>query len=161
MSDVATPTSVLSCVDLVKTFVEGERRLKVLDDLNLELKRGERLAVVGASGAGKTTLLQLLGGLDLPTTGSVSIDGKDVTRDAVHERARMGIGYVPQGRQIFPQLTVGQNLELGLFSRKDKAKKIPEFIFELLPIIIFLSCSKLDPSGGTTMILPPDKPFPR
>ena len=121
MSDTATPTSVLSCVDLVKTFTEGERRLVVLDDLNLELKRGERLAVVGASGAGKTTLLQLLGGLDLPSTGSVSIDGKDITQLDEVERGLLRnrhMGFIYQFHHLLPEFTAQENVAMPLLIRR-------------------------------------------
>ncbi|MFK8030523.1 MAG: lipoprotein-releasing ABC transporter ATP-binding protein LolD [Gammaproteobacteria bacterium] len=113
--------SVLSCVDLVKVFEEGERRLVVLDELNLELKRGERLAVIGASGAGKTTLLQLLGGLDLPTTGKVAIDGKDITQLDEVERGLLRnrhMGFIYQFHHLLPEFTAQENVAMPLLIRR-------------------------------------------
>ncbi len=135
MSDVATPTSVLSCVDLVKTFIEGERRLIVLENLNLELKRGERLAVVGASGAGKTTLLQLLGGLDLPTSGSVSIDGKDITQLDEVERGLLRnrhMGFIYQFHHLLPEFTAQENVAMPLLIRRMNSDEALKMAAELL-----------------------------
>ena len=88
-------------------------------------------------------------GLEDTRDGSINFNGQDIQNEIAEKRAGMGIGYVPQGRQIFPQLTVGQNLELGLFARKDKAKKIPEFIFELFPVLKeMISRRGGDLSGG-------------
>lgn len=121
MNNTTTPSSVLSCVDLVKTFIEGDRRLVVLDKLNLELRRGERLAVVGASGAGKTTLLQLLGGLDLPTSGRVSIEGKDITKLDEIERGLLRnqhMGFIYQFHHLLPEFTAQENVAMPLLIRR-------------------------------------------
>ena len=104
-------------------------------DLDLSVIEGKCTVLMGRNGVGKTTLLQCIMGLQDSRDGSINFNGQDIQNEIAEKRAGIGIGYVPQGRQIFPQLTVGQNLELGLFSRKDKAKKIPEFIFELFPVL--------------------------
>lgn len=120
MSDHETK-SVLTCTDLTKTFVEGERTLTVLKDLNLNLTTGERLAVVGASGAGKTTLLQLLGGLDLPTSGSVAIGGKDITQLNEVERGLLRnqhMGFIYQFHHLLPEFTAQENVAMPLLIRR-------------------------------------------
>lgn len=82
-------------------------------------------------------------------SGSITFNGDEIQQQIAEKRAGLGLGYVPQGRQIFPQLTVGENLELGLFARKDKIKKIPEFVFELFPVLKeMISRRGGDLSGG-------------
>ncbi len=118
-------------------------------DLDLSVIKGKCTVLMGRNGVGKTTLLQCIMGLQDVREGSIHFNGQDIQNEIAEKRAGMGVGYVPQGRQIFPQLTVGQNLELGLFSRKDKAKKIPEFIFELFPVLKeMISRRGGDLSGG-------------
>ncbi len=104
---------------------------------------------MGRNGVGKTTLLQCIMGLQAVKSGSITFNGDEIQKQIAEKRAGLGLGYVPQGRQIFPQLTVGENLELGLFARKDKIKKIPEFIFELFPVLKeMISRRGGDLSGG-------------
>ena len=90
--------------------------------------------VLGRNGVGKTTLLKCLAGLLPVKSGSISFDGRDVTRLAPHERARLGLGYVPQGREIFPRLTVEENLRLGL-ATCPRGTPIPARIFEMFPVL--------------------------
>ncbi len=104
-------------------------------DLDLSVAKGKCTCLMGRNGVGKTTLLQSIMGLLPLESGIIHFNGKEIQNQAAEIRAGIGIGYVPQGRQIFPQLTVGENLELGLFARNDKLKKIPEFIFELFPVL--------------------------
>lgn len=102
-------------------------------DLDMKAPEGECTVIMGRNGVGKTTLLQAIMGL-LPTrSGRILYRGEDISGVIAEKRAEMGIGYVPQGRQIFPLLTVQENLEIGLPVRKDK--KVPEFIFELFPVL--------------------------
>ena len=118
-------------------------------DLDLSVIKGKCTVLMGRNGVGKTTLLQCIMGLQDSRDGSIHFNGQDIHNEIAEKRAGMGVGYVPQGRQIFPQLTVGQNLELGLFARKDKAKKIPESIFELFPVLKeMISRRGGDLSGG-------------
>ena len=118
-------------------------------DLDLSVIKGKCTVLMGRNGVGKTTLLQCIMGLQDTRDGTIHFNGQDIQNEIAEKRAGMGVGYVPQGRQIFPQLTVGQNLELGLFARKDKAKKIPEFIFELFPVLKeMISRRGGDLSGG-------------
>ncbi|GAB2195954.1 urea ABC transporter ATP-binding subunit UrtE [Sessilibacter sp. MAH4] len=108
---------------------------QILWDLNLELKSGSLTCLLGRNGVGKTTLLKCMMGL-LPTkSGNILLDGKDITRSPTHLRPKLGVGYVPQGRDIFPQLTVEENLRTGLAGRTDGSKKIPELIYELFPVL--------------------------
>lgn len=118
-------------------------------DLDLSVIKGKCTVLMGRNGVGKTTLLQCIMGLQDTRDGSIHFNGQDIQNEIAEKRAGMGVGYVPQGRQIFPQLSVGQNLELGLSARKDKAKKVPEFIFELFPVLKeMISRRGGDLSGG-------------
>jgi len=108
---------------------------QILWDLNLHIEKGSCTCVMGRNGVGKTTLLKCLMGLLPVKEGQILLDGEDFTRQSAESRARNGIGYVPQGRDIFPLLTVEENLRVGLAARKDKAKHIPERIFELFPVL--------------------------
>ena len=118
-------------------------------DLDLSVIQGKCTCLMGRNGVGKTTLLQCIMGLQAVKDGSITFNGQQIQNEIAEKRAGIGIGYVPQGRQIFPQLTVGENLELGLFARKDKTKKIPEFIFELFPVLKeMISRRGGDLSGG-------------
>jgi urea transport system ATP-binding protein len=104
-------------------------------DLDLEVPEGQCTVLMGRNGVGKTTLLQCIMGL-LPTRdGAMQFAGQDLTRVSAEARAKLGIGYVPQGRQIFPMLSVEENLQIGLPSRRDKVRKVPEFIYELFPVL--------------------------
>jgi len=123
--------SILEIKNLNQFYGESH----TLWDLDLSVPQGKCTCLMGRNGVGKTTLLQCIMGLQAVKDGSITFDGQEIQNEIAEKRAGIGIGYVPQGRQIFPQLTVGENLELGLFARKDKTKKIPEFIFELFPVL--------------------------
>jgi urea transport system ATP-binding protein len=90
---------------------------------------------MGRNGMGKTTLLKCIMGLLKTSSGSVTFDGTDLVKCRAEERARIGIGYVPQGREIFSHLTVEENLKVGLGVRKNGARAIPERIFSLFPVL--------------------------
>ena len=104
-------------------------------DLDLDVAEGRCTCLMGRNGVGKTTLLQCIMGLLPVKSGRISYAGGDLTRQAAERRASLGVGYVPQGRQIFPMLTVEENLRIGLPARKDKSKQVPGFIFELFPVL--------------------------
>ncbi len=105
--------------------------------------------LMGRNGVGKTTLLQCITGLLTPKRGSVSLAGSDITRLSAEKRATAGIGYVPQGRQIFPMLTVEENLKIGLPARRDKQRSIPEEIHSLFPVLAEMKSRRGgDLSGG-------------
>lgn len=104
-------------------------------DLDLELAQGECLCLMGRNGVGKTTLLNVLMGQLPIKSGQILFDGQDITRSPVERRAGIGIGYVPQGRQIFPLLTVEENLKIGLPARRDGKRQIPSLVYELFPVL--------------------------
>ncbi len=104
-------------------------------DLDLTVLDGQCTCLMGRNGVGKTTLLQCVMGLLPIRSGDILFDGDDLGRQIAERRAPLGIGYVPQGRQIFPMLTVEENLRIGLPVRKDKSRQIPDFIFELFPVL--------------------------
>jgi urea transport system ATP-binding protein len=102
----------------------------ILRDVAFELPGGKVTALLGRNGVGKTTLLRTLMGL-LPTrSGQIWFENRDLTKAKTHERARLGLGYVPQGREIFPRLSVEENLRMALLG-----KKIPDRVFELFPVL--------------------------
>ena len=104
-------------------------------DLDVDVQRGQCTCVMGRNGVGKTTLMQSIMGLLPLRGGSIQFQGSDITTLPAERRAELGIGYVPQGRQIFPLLTVEENLLIGLPARRDGRKQIPAFIFELFPVL--------------------------
>ncbi len=107
----------------------------VLQNLSFSVAEGEFLAVLGRNGVGKTTLLKTVMGLTDRVTGRILLDGRDITQMPTHERSRHGIGYVPQGRGIFPRFTVRENILVGSFARPDGKREIPEFALDLFPVL--------------------------
>ncbi|HET9597171.1 MAG TPA: urea ABC transporter ATP-binding subunit UrtE [Anaeromyxobacteraceae bacterium] len=106
----------------------------ILRGLSFEVPPGKVTALLGRNGVGKTTLLRALLGLVPVRSGSIVFEQRDLTRASPWERARAGIGYVPQGREIFPRLTVEENLRMGLATRP-AAARVPERVFELFPAL--------------------------
>ena len=104
-------------------------------DVDLVVPEGSRTCLMGRNGMGKTTLLKCIMGLLPATSGEIMLDGTDLRRVSAESRARLGIGYVPQGREIFPQLTVEENLRVGLSVRKNGARTIPGKVFDLFPVL--------------------------
>lgn len=90
---------------------------------------------MGRNGVGKTTLLNVLMGQLPVKSGQIEFDGQDISKFSVERRAEIGIGYVPQGRQIFPLLTVEENLKIGLPARRDNKRQIPDQVYELFPVL--------------------------
>ena len=111
----------------------GEK--KIFDDVSYGIHEGDKIGIIGINGTGKTTLLKSIIGLLPAKTGDISLNSDKVTKLKPYERSRKGIAYVPQGREIIPQLTVQENLELGALAHKvDYAKKVEE-IFEYFPVL--------------------------
>ena len=106
----------------------------ILRDLSFEATLGEVTVVLGRNGVGKTMLLKSLMGRVPIRTGEIVLDGAPITRDTPYERVRKGVGYVPQGREIFARLTVAENLQMGLAYRPGSTKLPPE-LFELFPVL--------------------------
>ncbi len=104
-------------------------------DVDMTVPRGSVTCLMGRNGMGKTTLLRGVMGLLPVASGQMLFDGKDLRRLPAEDRARLGIGYVPQGREIFSQLTVEENLRIGLAARTAPTRKVPEQIFEIFPVL--------------------------
>jgi len=118
-------------------------------DVDLAVAPGSRVCLMGRNGMGKTTLLKCIMGLQPVSSGSILFEGIDLIRHPAEQRARVGIGYVPQGREIFPQLTVEENLRLGLGLRRNGPREIPGRIFALFPVLAkMLKRRGGDLSGG-------------
>jgi urea transport system ATP-binding protein len=107
----------------------------ILWDVNLSVPTGSCTCLMGRNGMGKTTLLKCIMGLLPAVSGELLYDGQDLRRLTADRRASIGIGYVPQGREIFSQLTVEENLRIGLTSGRKKLKEIPEAIFAMFPVL--------------------------
>ena len=108
---------------------------QVLWDVQLQVPPGQVVCLLGRNGVGKTTFLKTLMGLLRPWAGVITFNGKAITTLSPDRRARLGIGYVPQGRDIFPDLTVLENLRIGGVARGEKNGTIPEEIFQLFPVL--------------------------
>jgi len=111
--------------------------IHALKGISLTVNDGEIVTLIGANGAGKTTTLRTISGLKKPTSGQIILDAKDITNTSAQERVRMGISHVPEGRRVFSNLTVLENLELGAYLRKDRegiAKDLKK-VFDLFPVL--------------------------
>jgi urea transport system ATP-binding protein len=108
---------------------------QILWDVNMAIRPGTRTCIMGRNGVGKTTLLKCIMGLLPIRSGHIRFGDTELSGKIAETRPRLGIGYVPQGREIFPQLTVEENLMVGLGARRDKVRKIPERIYELFPVL--------------------------
>ncbi|HXA18428.1 MAG TPA: ABC transporter ATP-binding protein [Thermoanaerobaculia bacterium] len=110
--------------------------ITALRGIDLEVRKGEIVTLIGANGAGKTTTLRTISGLLKPRGGEVTYDGRNITGTKPHVIAAMGVSHVPEGRGIFANLTVSDNLELGAYLRKDKVQQSEyERIFALFPVL--------------------------
>lgn len=121
----------------------------ILWNVDLSIPAGACTCLMGRNGMGKTTLLKCIMGLLPVASGDMSYDGQSLRRVAAERRAGLGIGYVPQGREIFSQLTVEENLRIGLSARRNRLRDVPELIFELFPVLrTMLKRRGGDLSGG-------------
>lgn len=124
----------------------------ILRDVDLSVPQGQMVCLIGRNGVGKTTLLKTIMGLLRPRTGNIVFNDRPIVNLSPDQRARLGIGYVPQGREVIPRLTVKENLLLGYEARREKPRnrqEIPDEIFELFPVLkTMLSRMGGDLSGG-------------
>ncbi len=135
MSSLDAGDIVLRCEDLCKSYHEGPRDLAVLNSINLSVKRGERIAIVGASGSGKSTLLNLLGGVDNPDRGSVCLGGQDLAKISERERGNLRnkkLGFVYQFHHLLPEFTALENVGMPLLIGGKSHKEAAEAAMELL-----------------------------
>ncbi len=116
----------------------------ILRDVDLEVEGGKVVCLMGRNGVGKTTLLKSVMGLLRPRSGQVLFDGKDLTRVSPDKRARAGLGYVPQGREIFPQLSVRENLQVGFLANPSKRTNVLNEVLDYFPMLKDM----LDRKGG-------------
>jgi branched-chain amino acid transport system ATP-binding protein len=109
--------------------------IHALKGISLEVDDGEIVTLIGANGAGKSTTLRSINGLNHPRKGSISFQGKDITNDAPHDIVKSGIAQSPEGRKLFPRMTVTENLEMGAFQRSDRAgiREDMDHVFTLFP----------------------------
>lgn len=119
-------------VDDIDTFYGTSH---ILHDVSIGLGEGELLSVLGRNGAGKTTLLRSITGVNPPRMGAITFDGADITHLRSHKRTWLGISYVPQGRQIIPDITVEENIRVALLGKGLPAKRVPDFAYAYFPAL--------------------------
>ena len=109
--------------------------IEALKGISIEVKEGEVVTLIGSNGAGKSTTLRSISGLNAPKVGKIIYDGKEIQGTPAHEVAALGIAQAPEGRRIFPRLTVGENLDMGAFLRSNRQEitRDRERVFELFP----------------------------
>ena len=109
--------------------------IQAIKGISCEVNEGEVIALIGANGAGKTTILHTITGLLSPKKGSVLFEGKDITRIPAHKIVSLGMAHVPEGRRVFAELTVYENLKMGAYTRKDKGKieQTLKMVYERFP----------------------------
>ena len=120
-------------------LVGGYNAIRIVNGVSFELAAGETLALLGRNGVGKTSLLDALAGQHPVSRGTIMWEGEDITALRPPERARRGISYVPQGREIFPLLTVEENLRTGFAPLKRDDRSVPDEVFSLFPVLRFRS----------------------
>ena len=128
-------------IDHLNSFYGGSH---ILHDLSFNVEKGTILAVIGRNGVGKTTLLKTIIGLTDSSTGSIKLNGEEIVDTPTFRRARMGIGYAPQGREIIPDFTIRENILMGGFARRNGSSRIPDVVPGLFPYHL----ENLDRPGG-------------
>ncbi|KFU78341.1 amino acid/amide ABC transporter ATP-binding protein 2, HAAT family [Amycolatopsis lurida] len=108
-------------------------KIAALKGMTIEVDEGEIVSLIGANGAGKTTTLKTISGLRPLTSGRILFDGKDISKTPGHKRVELGIGQSPEGRGVFPGMTVQENLLMGAYTRKDELKADLDEVYELFP----------------------------
>ncbi len=133
MNVAAAPApGLLLRLDRVETFYGSIQALK---GVSLDVREGEIVTLIGANGAGKSTTLRSINGLNHPRRGTIIFQGRDITRTPAHEVVKLGIAQSPEGRRLFPRMTVMENLEMGAFQRTDRSglREDMERVFTLFP----------------------------
>ena len=132
MSTQTNGRAVLLRVDDIHTYYGSIQALK---GISLEVREGEVVTLIGANGAGKSTTLRSINGLNTPREGTIVFQGKDITRTAPHDVVQLGISQSPEGRRLFPHMTVLENLEMGAFQRSDRGGMAEDMerVFDLFP----------------------------
>jgi branched-chain amino acid transport system ATP-binding protein len=144
---------VVLAVEDVHTYYGS---IEALKGISIEVREGEIVTLIGANGAGKTTALRSINGLNHPRRGRITFQGSDITQTAPHEIVKNGISQSPEGRKLFPRMTVIENLEMGAFQRKDKAnfKDDMDRVFTLFPRLAERKSQKAGTmSGGEQQML--------
>jgi branched-chain amino acid transport system ATP-binding protein len=145
--------AVVLAVEDVHTFYGS---IEALKGISIEVREGEIVTLIGANGAGKTTALRSINGLNHPRRGKITFQGSEITQTAPHEIVKNGISQSPEGRKLFPRMTVIENLEMGAFQRKDKAnfKEDMDRVFTLFPRLAERKSQKAGTmSGGEQQML--------
>ena len=127
-----SPAPVLQATDLVAGYVPG---VNILNGCNLDVYPGELIGIIGPNGAGKSTLLKALFGLVSVRSGSVTLKGEDITGFKANRLVQAGVGFVPQNNNVFPSLTIEENLQMGLFQAPKRFAERFAFIVDLFPIL--------------------------
>ena len=118
-----------------KNLVASYGVVPILHECSVEVEKGELAVIVGHNGAGKSTVMRVLLGMLNATSGSVSLDGRDISTLSTQDRISQGLAFVPQTKNVFPSMTVEENLQMGGFIRKDDISKTIEEVYELFPIL--------------------------
>lgn len=145
---------VIECKNITKKFIDGKQELTVLNDVNLQIKRGGQVAIMGRSGSGKSTLLQLLGGLDAPTSGQTMVNGLDIMSLTETERGLLrnrSIGFIYQFHHLLPEFTALENIALPLLIANCDPKQAKHTAQELISLVGLTDRSEHKPaklSGG-------------
>jgi branched-chain amino acid transport system ATP-binding protein len=110
-------------------------RIEAIHDMSITVEKGEVVSLIGANGAGKTTTMRTISGLLTPSAGTITFDGQDITKLAAHKRVGLGISQAPEGRGVFPGMTVAENLDMGTYGRRDRkgVAEDLERVFGLFP----------------------------
>jgi branched-chain amino acid transport system ATP-binding protein len=141
-----TPATILELED-VHTYYGSIHALK---GISLEVREGEIVTLIGANGAGKSTTLRSINGLNRPRSGTIRYQGREVTTTSPHELVKRGISQSPEGRRLFPRMTVLENLEMGAFQRSDRGgiKEDLERVFDLFPRLAERKAQKAGTMSG-------------